>query len=68
VRLSASQLVVVVATLAESLHFSDNGTFMFTEKTRRKVLEHFSSLLESIEVEVVTAPADPVTITADTGT
>lgn len=66
-RLSASQLVVVVATLAESLSFSDNGTFMFTEETRRKVLEHFSSLLDSIEVEVVTTPADPITLTPDTG-
>lgn len=66
-KLSASQLVVVVATLAESLRFSDDGVFMFTEKTRRDVLEHFSSLLDSIRVEVVTTPADPITITADTG-
>lgn len=65
-KLTASQLVVVVATLAESLGSSEN-TFMFTEQTRRKVMEHFSSLLDSIEVEVVTTPADPITLTPDTG-
>lgn len=63
-KLTASQLVVIVATLAESL--SDN-TYTFNEQTRRKVLNHFSSLLDSIEVEVVTTPADPVTLTTDTG-
>lgn len=66
-KLSASQLVVVIATLAESLRFSDSGAFMFTDQTRRKVLENFSSLLDSVEVEVITTPADPVTLTADTG-
>jgi len=67
-KFSAADLVVILDTLAGSCRIADNaGIFMFTESTRRRVLDKVSQLINEINVDIDTSSPNPVTLTSDTG-
>lgn len=66
-KLTAADLAVAIQTLYHSLSFRGDHGFMYTSESRTRVLERLTEVLNSIDVEVVSTPADPATLTADTG-
>lgn len=65
-KLTAHELAVIVDTLTHSLEVS-NWRGHYTHETRERVRNLIGEIMDEIKVEIITTPADPTTITADSG-
>ena len=65
-KLSAIDLCICVDTLRESLRIS-NWSGAITEEGRKRVMEKLQDIMYDMNVEVLTEPPNPESITADCG-
>lgn len=65
-KISALDFYIISDALYQSLRFS-NWSGSTTKEARQKVLEHIQDIMWDMNVEIITTPADPTTITADSG-
>lgn len=65
-KISAIDLYICVNTLRESLRFY-NWSGAITKEGRERVMEKLLDIMYDMEVEVLTEPPNPESITADCG-
>lgn len=65
-KITAHELAVIIDTLNYSLKVSNWGGY-YTPMSRENVRNSIAEIMNEIKVEIITTPADPTTITADSG-
>ena len=65
-KITAHELAVIVDTLTHSLAVS-NWSGHYTHESRESVRNFIGEIMNEIKVEIVTTPAEPISLSADTG-